>query len=92
MVRVKPFSSSLIVFFSHTLLPPSLPSSLPPSGKTAAFIIPCLEKTDVTKNHIQSTYLPSLPSSLPPCLPPSFTCFHHSSYPSLPASLPPSQS
>lgn len=23
------------------------------TGKTAAFIIPCLEKTDVTKNHIQ---------------------------------------
>ena len=24
------------------------------TGKTAAFIIPCLEKVDVTQNHIQS--------------------------------------
>ena len=27
------------------------------TGKTAAFIIPCLEKTDVTKNHIQTLIL-----------------------------------
>jgi ATP-dependent RNA helicase DDX6/DHH1 len=26
------------------------------TGKTAAYIIPCLEKTDTTKNHIQGTY------------------------------------
>ena len=26
------------------------------TGKTAAFIIPCLEKTDTSKNHIQSKY------------------------------------
>ena len=27
------------------------------TGKTAAYIIPCLEKTDTTKNHIQGTIL-----------------------------------
>ena len=26
------------------------------TGKTAAYIIPCLEKTDTSKNHIQSKY------------------------------------
>jgi len=26
------------------------------TGKTAAYIIPCLEKTDTKKNHIQGTY------------------------------------
>ena len=26
------------------------------TGKTAAYIIPCLEKTDTTKDHIQSTF------------------------------------
>ncbi len=29
------------------------------TGKTAAFIIPCLEKVDPTKNHIQSTFFVS---------------------------------
>jgi hypothetical protein len=44
------------------------------TGKTAAFIIPCLEKTDVSKNHIQGTSylrLTYLHASLAPG-PPSF--------------------
>ena len=32
------------------------------TGKTAAYIIPCLEKTDTTKDHIQSMYGVSCPS------------------------------
>lgn len=34
------------------------------TGKTAAFIIPCLEKTDVSKSHIQGQILPHSDRSL----------------------------